>query len=652
MADLIQIRVEDFRAYRRAQIDLQATGLILIAGPNNSGKSALLSAFDVIAGRPKPPGVCHIAGRSARVWARFRLSDEERFDLLGGAPESSMEMQTTACEWIEWEFADTGERMQAVSVKTSWRGEDLVIGLLERDQNDTQWHLRTSNAPLSVWDGVLATQSSGSPFWPNALEEFVSFSSIGPLAKKILPKWREGYFHLDSVRRTEAGPQHANANPVLNPNGSNLTDVLHDMRSNREDAWQALREHISNLVPGVGKLKLAATSTMLDIVFEQSLGTEVISQQLKSLGSGVEQLLMGLVAGLTQSATTVILEEPEATLHPAAQRAFLVLLQEWSQKRLIIASTHSAAMLDWSSDRATIISTSRKGMESAVTRMPARRSAALDVLHELGVRASDILIADRILVLEGTTEMEIFNHWFPEHMMSPRLAVLSGTGGYNANHADLFASWLNDIDQLDTRKVLYVRDQDELSSTFLAKLQASSRVEVLPCREFENLLLNYEALAAVINSDSRTGVRQVTAAEVGAKAREIAARLVNVVVLKRTMAEFADPLRYVDHNLRRRFGKSDVDLEDLAQAIADRLPDKNDLKASIIAVGERHVQEVEATWEDEWSKVAPGDELLSGIFMAYLDRRYRKLEDGPAIAKAMSRPKYLEDLLDKFMADD
>ncbi|MET7398981.1 AAA family ATPase [Dactylosporangium sp. NPDC005572] len=44
MADLIQIRVKNFRAFREAGFDLPTHGLVLVTGQNNAGKSALLSA--------------------------------------------------------------------------------------------------------------------------------------------------------------------------------------------------------------------------------------------------------------------------------------------------------------------------------------------------------------------------------------------------------------------------------------------------------------------------------------------------------------------------------------------------------------------------------------------------------------------------------
>src|SRR6266536_569362 len=45
-----EVAVENFRPFQAASIRLPASGLVLVAGANNSGKSALLSALDVVAG--------------------------------------------------------------------------------------------------------------------------------------------------------------------------------------------------------------------------------------------------------------------------------------------------------------------------------------------------------------------------------------------------------------------------------------------------------------------------------------------------------------------------------------------------------------------------------------------------------------------------
>ncbi len=49
--------------------------------------------------------------------------------------------------------------------------------------------------------------------------------------------------------------------------------------------------------------------------------------------------------------------------------------------------------------------------------------------------------------------------------------------------------------------------------------------------------------------------------------------------------------------------------------------------------------------------IAPGEEILDGIFMRYAGRHYDKRTDGAAIAAAMKPPAEIRELLEAFMAD-
>src|SRR5260370_39391847 len=66
--DLREIEVRNFRAFESASIRLPAHGLVLVAGANNAGKSALLSALDVVAG----------IAPDIQSWTRKRSADPAR----------------------------------------------------------------------------------------------------------------------------------------------------------------------------------------------------------------------------------------------------------------------------------------------------------------------------------------------------------------------------------------------------------------------------------------------------------------------------------------------------------------------------------------------------------------------------------------------
>jgi hypothetical protein len=83
-------------------------------------------------------------------------------------------------------------------------------------------------------------------------------------------------------------------------------------------------------------------------------------------------------------------------------------------------------------------------------------------------------------------------------LRSPRVAILRGRGDDNARHADQLAEWLVGTDRAGLRRVLYLRDRDELAPSVLARLASSGTVHVLKRREIENYLLDPAAIAEAI----------------------------------------------------------------------------------------------------------------------------------------------------------
>ena len=651
MAYLSQLRVENFRAFRSVSLDLGPHGLSLIAGPNNAGKSALLSVFDVLAGTETPISVRHAAGGMCRIYARWNLTDDERAELLGNTPETAHLMRQHAVPWIEWEFAEFHSLIQPVAISTSWPGEKRLEFARIDSPSEHTWKVSIAKSPLATWDQSLSEGPSGRGGSVSNTLDYLNITNEISIAERILFDWRQGYFHFKPLRESKGRESPlAEITPVLEKTGSNLAKVLLYLHNNDPDLWRRLVSLVQEIVPGVGLLMTPVRGSVSRIEFRDEYAS-AHHHNLKDLGTGVEQLLMTLVMGLTRSATTVLLEEPETGLHPGAQRALLSLLQDWSKERTFIASTHSATMLDWTSPTTDVVAVNRAGLVSTIDYVTAERTS---LLQALGARLSDVLSAECILIVEGASDKDIFDVWFPQVIRNPRVVVVDGGGGYNARHADLFTKWLEAVDRLGVRRVLYARDRDELPEEYVKKLEESSSVYVLPCRELENLLLDFEAIHRVLNSERlRQGKQPITPAELRAETRRLADELRPAVVLKRVMADLAEPVRLVDNDLRRKLAKVSADRELLTARVLERIPEKTVVDANISRRWQAHSEEVNATWDERWMSLVPGADLLSAVWKEYLDRGYSKPVDGIEIARQMaSAPVAIAAILGKLMVGD
>src|SRR5260370_9404722 len=130
--DLTAIAATNFRAFKEAGIRPPATGLLLVAGAINSGKSALLSAFDVVAANVDDTGSWrHTTSSSpAQVIALFTVSDQERRRILHGAANADQLFEQGAFAQLEYRFEDHGdEPPELTRVRGRWPGQEEFLSV-------------------------------------------------------------------------------------------------------------------------------------------------------------------------------------------------------------------------------------------------------------------------------------------------------------------------------------------------------------------------------------------------------------------------------------------------------------------------------------------------------------------------------------------
>lgn len=648
--------MENFRAFRQARLGLPEAGLVLVAGANNVGKSALLSALDLVAAAPDLGGPFRHGGSDepARVIARFTLEDEERAAALAVVAEADRLLAGGALASVEYIFEERqGGSPRLVEARGTWPSRGMLT------LASTPWD-PSHNAGGIGMIAALRPQIGGPPetlvklneyprsgmFW---LDEMMpALPEVRPLWD-FLVAWRTRFFHFRALRPGTGRNAGLASEQVLQPSGQNLPAVLLDLQTNRPHLFADLRNIITQIVPDVGRLETPTAGGSMEVSFADPYRPGVLLN-LKDLGTGVEQLLMTIVVGLTQAPPfALIAEEPETNLHPAAQRALLGLLQTWARDRLIVVATHSTVMLDWSpgGDRLWLVT-----REQGASHVASVDTEPLAVMTSLGVRLSDVLSAERVLIVEGPADEDVLTAWFPDLLRNPRVTVVQGGGGDNARHAELLAAWLSAADRLGTRRVLYVRDRDELPPSLLDRLVASQVVHVLDQRELENYLLDLDALTAVISSLQPDDSEPPTPTAIASTINQAAEQLRPAIIMNR-VARQLDIVRLMDHTLRRKLIRDNADLQALTAAVVGRIPDGQQLREKIAVWWQEAENDVTRQTGDDLLKIAPGAEVIDAVFMRFLGRHFNKRADGVAVATTMSEPPpALKRALDAFLSVD
>ncbi|MDQ0685280.1 putative ATPase [Streptomyces achromogenes] len=640
--ELRHVSIENFRAFSRAEWDLPATGLILVAGANNSGKSSLLSSLDVIAGTMGyEPGLGYRNARSAAepvVKATFVMADARRrrmLSMLRGVPQRVIDSDRAFKE-VEFIFRKgTDAGFSVAEIRASWAtSEKVSVARIERQKSGEHALFALAPDQSGTPDGEISLSQRWSAHQDGQTVESLRWQ-LGEANEffRELESWRSRYYHFKALRSGPPRSSGLTSEPRLDPTGSNLPAVLLDLQTNRSQLMDELRKTISQMVPEVGRLETPTLNNVLEVAFSDPF-TPGFRHNLKELGTGVEQLLLTLVVGLTEETpSTLVVEEPETNLHPAAQRALLGLLNSWADDRLIIAATHSPVMLDWAPGEKALWHITRSEGDSHLT---AVEESPVHLFQSLGVRISDVLSADRLLFVEGPSDEDILSVWFPEVMRNPRISLISGGGGDNARLADRFSQWLRHADRLGLRRVLYLRDRDELPPEEVTALTQSGSVYVIDCREVENFLLDSEAIASTISRDSQLRV-EVDSALVREQIVNAAQGLRQSMIVNR-VARRISSVRLMDHKMRGKLARNATTAEEIWEAVNSRLPEPVGLRRDIEAGWELAAREVSNMSNDQLIKWAPGEEILNAVYLHFLGRRFKKRVDGKELALEIGEP--------------
>jgi hypothetical protein len=143
---------------------------------------------------------------------------------------------------------------------------------------------------------------------------------------------------------------------------------------------------------------------------------------LSDSGSGLKTIILCLlnlyaiphIEGKSISEYVYLFEELENNLHPSLQRRLLKFIEQFavSNRCLFFLTTHSSVTLDAyaNSEHAQIVRVIHNGKE-AHTATVGKYFDKLDVVRDLGAKASDLLQANGIVWVEGPSDRIYFNRW-------------------------------------------------------------------------------------------------------------------------------------------------------------------------------------------------------------------------------------------------
>lgn len=128
-------------------------------------------------------------------------------------------------------------------------------------------------------------------------------------------------------------------------NRQNSLDVGSELRVIEADdkKYQDFTKLVQRVIPEFTKFAVAYEENH----YIEYISNSRIRHKTELLGDGVITAIRILLQLYVAKPNPIIIDEPELSLHPSAQRKLLKVLSEYAQKRQIIVSTHSPYMVNW-----------------------------------------------------------------------------------------------------------------------------------------------------------------------------------------------------------------------------------------------------------------------------------------------------------------
>ena len=260
---------------------------------------------------------------------------------------------------------------------------------------------------------------------------------------------------------------------IINADDTNALASLFQSQGNQRQSWGRISRQYEKLAPNEQR----------PVAFQSSLQMEEgeVAFPIGMTGEG-SQALLYLIAKVERGSQVLAIEEPETHLHPAlVKKTSRYLSRSTNQNKQIFVSTHSPFFLDELQLESTFV-VKNEGGSTQISPMKTTEDRK-ELLTDIGMRPSDILFSDAILLVEGLADhvfLNKLNHKLALSLMEHHIKVIEASGKSRAHGKIQFWAEVGE----DASIPLYlIFDKDASSECDLA-------IEKYPKLQQQSLLLS------------------------------------------------------------------------------------------------------------------------------------------------------------------
>jgi len=346
-----KLTLKGFRSLRAARLDFDNPTFLV--GRNGSGKSNIADAFSFLAEATRSPLTEVFDRRGGIDNVLTKSSNDESPENVG----ISVELDPSEDREVE-NFEDLPADVPA-SERYAFEARALPDYKFEivREQAVFTWPDQRKRWFDRKQDQL---KTNVEPFAGSPFGVFEKGSLALPLLSGVLPFGSLSRI-LQSMKVYCIDPsklrdmQDPDSGTSLRSDGANAASVFEEIERRSPHAVKRIQEFLSTIVPHTRTVDTAQHGKKLALEFTQQWdGNKKLEFEAFNMSDGTLRAF-GLLLAVFQipSPSLIVVEEPEASMHPAAASAILDLLRHACTTMQVVVSTHSPEILDakWIEDR-------------------------------------------------------------------------------------------------------------------------------------------------------------------------------------------------------------------------------------------------------------------------------------------------------------
>ena len=182
---------------------------------------------------------------------------------------------------------------------------------------------------------------------------------------------------------------------------SNMVKIGTNLSPTIRRHWRRYQEDFERFSPYEQRLNIVQQQPIVD---ESDLSIPIYLE-----GGGTQEIVT-IVSHIKENDNPIVMiEEPENHLHPELAKKLFRYLKQLSRNKQVWISTQSPFFLD-RKEINNVWTVSREGNETKIIQLMGKEELK-KTIEEIGVKPSDLLFADAILLVEGSTEEDAIPIW-------------------------------------------------------------------------------------------------------------------------------------------------------------------------------------------------------------------------------------------------